>query len=291
MKPNKVQFLTSQGPVEVTKPNVYEADLHDDAVRGRLPRLAQLFESHEVELVRLMNDTWPELNLTCHKDDPAAHAKTFTLKLQANDGGCFPWHYDNPSKPNKRRMTFALYLCEDWSTDVGGEVVVMPFLQPQVVVAPRFNRLLLFRSDLTLHRVLPVRHGAAASEGKSTAASSSPFTRYCFTIWMDSETTNADDDVNLRAKHLDMPTDKWLTATPLQRAVARAVYDDEFLRSANECFGPGSREAKLSNAIHEAHVKPLRANQAVWAFVQRLRGERPAGDCDDATTRSGPYAS
>ena len=39
-----------------------------------------------------------------------------TVKLQINDGrgGCFPWHYDNPSKPNKRRVTCLLYLNKDW---------------------------------------------------------------------------------------------------------------------------------------------------------------------------------
>lgn len=269
MQPNKVQFLTGQGPIEVTKPHVFEADMHQQHVRRALPAFEELFDAGVTRVVDAMNETWPALQLT-RGETPQEQAKTFTIKAQVNEGGCFPWHYDNPAKPNKRRLTFALYLCDGWSPECGGELVVMPFLRPQVVIPPRFNRLVLFRADMVVHRVLPCRLG---------------YTRYCFTIWLDSETTNLDEEVNLRAKHLTLDSLPLLQGTPLQRALSRAVYSEEYVRSAVECFGEGSREAKISNMIHEAHVKPLKASTAVAAFVEKLRSVRPDGDCDDARAR------
>ena len=38
------------------------------------------------------------------------------LKVQRNGGGgaCFPYHYDNPGRPNKRRLTCLIYLVPEW---------------------------------------------------------------------------------------------------------------------------------------------------------------------------------
>jgi hypothetical protein len=269
MDPNKVQFLTGSGPIEVTKPHVYEADMHQRPVRSKLPAFDALFNGGVDAIAGVMNKKVPGLDLI-HREPEGQRGNAFTIKAQVNEGGCFPWHYDNPAKPNRRRLTFALYLCKEWTGDVGGELVVMPFLKQQVAIPPRFNRLVLFRADMAIHRVLPCKLG---------------FTRTCFTIWMDSESTNTDGEVNLRAKHLSLESKSMLMTTPLQRSLSRAVYDEEYTRSAVECFGGGSREAKISAMIHEAHLKPLKANAALWAFVEQLRAERPVGDCDDAEAR------
>ena len=49
----------------------------------------------------------------------------------------------------------------------GGELVLRPFLQRPTVIAPRFDRAVLFRSDRVLHRVLPC-HALAFVEGAPT---------------------------------------------------------------------------------------------------------------------------
>ena len=71
-----------------------------------------------------------------------------------------------------------------WERGHGGELVLQPFLGLAVTVPPLMDRLVIFRSDRVLHRVLPA---------------SAP--RYCFTVWLDGAegTINGDDDVNLKA--------------------------------------------------------------------------------------------
>jgi Rps23 Pro-64 3,4-dihydroxylase Tpa1-like proline 4-hydroxylase len=56
------------------------------------------------------------------------------LKAQRNGGygACFPWHYDNPGRPNQRAITCVLYLNPWWKEGDGGEMVFMPFLQEKV---------------------------------------------------------------------------------------------------------------------------------------------------------------
>lgn len=267
LKPNKVQFLLKDGATEVTKPNVFEGDMHDAALREKLPTFADLF-AHVGAFIEMFNETCPWLQLNNPSDTPQ---REITIKAQVNRGGCFPWHYDNPSPPNKRMLTMALYLCPDWQPAAGGELVVMPFLKPQVVVPPRFNRLVLFSSDRMLHRVLPACPSSV---------------RRCFTVWFDSDATNPDDDVNLRAKHLVEDSIPRLMTTPLQRSLSRAVYDEEYRRSLAECFGRATRDGKLSMMIHNAHVAPLLGRDDTKEFVALLRKRRPAGDCEDDRARS-----
>lgn len=48
------------------------------------------------------------------------HVKGRALKVQRNGGGgaCFPFHYDNPGRPNKRRLTCLLYLNPEWCVTI-----------------------------------------------------------------------------------------------------------------------------------------------------------------------------
>ena len=98
-----------------------------------------------------------------------------TIKLQRNvgKGACFPWHYDNPGRPNKRVLTCLIYLNPDYASGQGGELELMPFLQPPVVIEPKMGRMVFFRSDRVLHRVRPNYHE-----------------RYALTIWLDGEGLN-----------------------------------------------------------------------------------------------------
>ena len=117
---------------------------------------------------------------------------TSVPQYNEGEGGCFPWHYDNPCRPNKRRVTCLVYLNPDWTAGDGGEIVLAPFLdravswhhivlpaaqlaqaaittghgwtqqdtvahttQLQVKITPIFDRAVFFLSDRVLHRVLP----------------------------------------------------------------------------------------------------------------------------------------
>jgi hypothetical protein len=84
MAPNKVQFATSQGPIVVVKPNVYEADMHQAQVRARLHTFDSLFSGGVRDIAATANKAWPELELNVH-DDAASQAKEITIKLQVNE--------------------------------------------------------------------------------------------------------------------------------------------------------------------------------------------------------------
>ena len=81
------------------------------------------------------------------------------MQYNAGHGGCFPYHYDNPGPPSKRQLTCIIYLNPDWTEGDGGELVLWPFLSDSVVIAPKMNRMVIFRSDLVLHRVKPAVKG------------------------------------------------------------------------------------------------------------------------------------
>ena len=163
--PNKVQFtVQSNGqsvPLVVTKPHIFEVDLHDQSKRKLVPNFDNLFR-HDV-LSEVMQDV--EDQMRCHSksrhteklvqtpghvgtvhtptttatsagatirtsnetnDQPfsSSHSgaaqvtwqdqhyrwsklgrgtNSKTIKLQINYGGSFPFHFDNPGPPNKRR--------------------------------------------------------------------------------------------------------------------------------------------------------------------------------------------
>lgn len=255
LEPNRIQFATSDGPVQLTKPDVYEADLHRHGVLPAVPLLAPIFASEGERLIDTFNSAIPELSLL--RDPVRSHV---TVKLQVNEGGAFPWHYDNPAPPNRRKLTCAVYLNPDWTDTSGGALVLCPFLGKPIPIVPAFNRVVLFRSDLIVHSVQPVVKRAEA-----------PRRRVCFTIWFDSDHVNADEEVNLRARHLTEAFIPELCRSPLQRSVARAVYDEEYRASLLDCFAAESRDAAIALRFHEAHVAALLRNEAAGRFVQTLR--------------------
>jgi hypothetical protein len=297
MVPNKVQFQTSDGAVQITKPNIFEADMHDprlsgvdpscsttavgdtavainnnpsvaaatttatrrngatgDSSGGRCPtpEFRRLF----LECDHLIN----HLNLMIPTLQLATGLRGRTVKLQYNggNGGSFPWHYDNPTRPNNRRITCLVYLNPDWMPGHGGELQLLPFLRAKVTVAPIFNRMVMFESDRLLHRVQP---------------SWAP--RLCFTIWLDSLHANSDADMFLREKHLHANQVALLERFPLQRTLSRAVYKEAYEQSLCDCFGPDSSPGtRLSLALHSAHLLALLNSPGVSAFVETLRRQR-----------------
>eukprot|EP00796_Vickermania_ingenoplastis_P009464 gene9464-6646_t len=255
--PNAVQFLTAEGPVQLTKPHIFECDLHQTEIRRQLPFFDRLFESELSEVAELLRDRVSPLEDLVPFDTAEAAAAALTLKLQMNEGGAFPWHYDNPGRPNKRRLTMAVYLTENWSPAVGGELQLMPFLEPPVTVPPKSNTVALFRSDLILHRTLPL-HTAGGH------------VRYCFTVWFDGMRTNSDDDLYLRSSHLREDQVLLLKRSPLQRTLSRPVYEEEYRQAIEDCFGRGTPSCKVALAEHEAHVRQLVGVPAVKSFVDLL---------------------
>lgn len=187
------------GAAQFVKPNIFEADLHDEAMREALPVFSELF--FDDSLAKLLTAQLPQLQLAM-----GPSAKTVKLQYNAGSGGCFPWHYDNAGRPNRRAVTIVVYLNPDWREGDGGEIVLCPFLKPEVVVPPRMGAAVLFRSDLVLHRVLP-----ATVE------------RFCFSVWLESSAVNRDVDCNLTSKHLSMTPEDLLLVAGATCSVSRCV--------------------------------------------------------------------
>ena len=145
------------------KRGIYECETHamGEDQRKLAPVFASLGQAREVmaQANELMG--W--------RDDATTTLTHASVKLQCNigDGACFPLHFDSDSTLDSRRLTMLTYLNEDWKRGDGGELVVYPFPAKEVVIEPRFGRVVLLSSQLGLHRVLP----SNANE------------RFMFTVW------------------------------------------------------------------------------------------------------------
>lgn len=278
MKPNQVQFTVSSQKLVVTKPGIFEVDLFDEEIRtnNSLENFNKLYSEDGTVLAKLLLQEG-----YCPRKDIVTTVDGRVVKLQVNDGsgGCFPYHYDNPGKPNKRLLTCAFYLNKDWKRGDGGELVLLPFLtkvegkQSEVVIEPKHNRLVIFRSDTGLHRVLP---------------SNAP--RFCFTIWFDGSETNQEAECNLKVKRSEVTSGNiealvaYFRDHPVQRLIARGVYDEEFKESLRDCFKQETGAAvspelahgnhssfRVLNTLHRTRVEQLRGNKPLLELINLLR--------------------
>lgn len=240
-KPNQVNF---NGMI-YSKPGIFEVDLHDENLRKGLSTFEQLFEDNVI--AKYVKSHVPEFGLLTSQRD-------ITIKLQYNNGtgGAFPFHYDNPGRPNKRKITILVYLNKNWKKGDGGELVLKPFLEKDVIIEPIFGRMVIFRSDLLLHRVLPCW---------------AP--RYCFTIWVDGDSINSDDDVYLRSKHLSIDQIEFLKHSPVQRNLSRAIYTEEYKASLYECM-QGTKGMSEMLKVHEMTVASLLGDSKLALFIKQL---------------------
>ena len=259
MHPNRTLF----GNALFTKPGIYEADMHDVAVRD-LPELL-CFQSLVVscgELVSHLAQHWSDEDLDVN---PEESSNIVSIKLQWNNGkgGCFPAHYDNPGAPSKRALTCILYLNDNWEPHHGGELTLIPFLGEATKLAPLFNRLVIFRSNTMLHRVETCLHS-----------------RFCVTVWIDGTDTNSAAKSQLKlsttiydSAEIFAATIGMLQSTPLQRSVSRAVYKEEYESSLLECMHDAASAQGLSLmlAAHRHHIKSVKENTALLKFVNALR--------------------
>ena len=206
------------------KPGIFEADLTGDCAAAP-PRLVRLLKRFGAELADAL---------------PVPCARAAAIKVQRNDGGAFPAHYDNAGPPSKRAVTAVLY----FGAEAGGDLVLAPFLRRGVAVSPRRNRLALFRSDRVLHWVTPWT-------GKRP--------RYCVSFWFDGA-VNAPEDTLLTKDALRFPDwdacAAFFAASPLQRAVSRAVYEDDYAASLAACVRDAEAYAAMA-AGHERAVAGL----------------------------------
>ena len=193
LRQHRFGFKASESakPELYTKPNIFEAELDDAPVAAAAPKLKQTLQT--IDLQSAARAAFPSLELLCGADAAA-------IKLQCNEGGggSFPHHYDNAGPPSKRRLTCLFYLNPQWKDGDGGELLLSPWLQPPIRIAPSHGRLVLFLSDTVLHRVLPSRAAI----------------RYCFTIWLDGASTNGPAALRLDARK---PCDEALLLDPAQR--------------------------------------------------------------------------
>ena len=181
------------------------------------------------------------------------------LKVQFNEGhgGCFPVHYDNPARPNRRKLTMLAYLNAEWAEGDGGELELFPFLERSVVISPTMNRLVLFESDLVLHRVRPAR---------------AP--RFCFTVWLDGAAVNTAGDLRLDLRQLaddEAALVAFLRRSPAQRLLSRGVYQEEYEASLRDCMAGAPGFEELQEA-HDRHLASVRAHPAMFALTKKLRG-------------------
>jgi Rps23 Pro-64 3,4-dihydroxylase Tpa1-like proline 4-hydroxylase len=225
------------------KPHIFETELFPDTL-DEIPYLRQLYSHILPSLDAILADLLPSLNLY-HGDS--------TIKVQYNSGnGAFPFHFDSPGGRDTRRVTALLYLNPDWKEEHGGHLRLQPFLKTPVRVAPLMNRLVLFRSDVVLHRVEP----SVAHE------------RVCLTMWCHGRSKDEEHDAlvmktDAGLSKLDSPStndlvdnadefaEHWqslLQSVRYQRMLSKAIYMNEWYESIGQAHD-GEGEVMLKESL------------------------------------------
>jgi len=189
-------------------------------------------------------------------------SQSSSIKAQFNEGngGCFPYHYDNPGSPNKRRLTMICYLNKDWKADDGGELQFQIFLGKKVKIEPVFNRVVLFWSEIIMHRVLPAYNP-----------------RMCFSIWFDFPEGDTDFDFHIGydpefAATCETHNLLWILNPNNVRQFARALYEKEFRKSLEECFANSNDTAvELLVKAHKDRVAHLKKDKRVITVLDWIR--------------------
>lgn len=176
-----------------------------------------------------------------------------------------------------------LYLNPEWTSGDGGEIVLMPFMDKQIIIPPLFNRGVLFLSEEMNHRVLPARK-----------------TRYCFSVWIDrgEDTLDIDellslqrdaqndqneencqsDEVRLGSVMVDKDMG-WLRKPSVGCTLARWVYEESYVKSLRQCVDQERDIYKQLYTMHIRHVSRLKvANKAsgLTEIVEWLQRNKPS---------------
>lgn len=111
MKSNKTQFnetktLGITKNIQYAKPGIYEVDLHDLETRKLIPEMNALFHDSKNGLITAIQENLDDKLIRLRYGD---NNRTVKLQYNSGNGGCFPFHYDNPGFPNNRQLTCILY--------------------------------------------------------------------------------------------------------------------------------------------------------------------------------------
>ena len=264
MIPNRTSFINmkTKKPEIYNKPGIFEVDLHDETIRLTMKKMNELYIVSRTLLIEVLMKYLGE-NMTLLSGDNAR-----TLKLQWNEGtgGCFPYHYDNPGAPNNRCLTCILYLNLNWKTSDGGELTLQPFLQQKIHIEPLFDRLVIFKSNLMLHRVEKTFNE-----------------RYCLTLWLDGGSTNSSENSELKLPKTAIEeiekTVKYLQKSAVSRSLSRCVYKEEYEESIYDCMENASGCEEMIES-HLLHCKSMENNnQLLKNLIEALRAWRITNDC------------
>ena len=128
------------------------------------------------------------------------------------------------------------------------------------------DRLVVFKSDRILHRVLPSYHE-----------------RYCLTIWLDApeEKINQKEDMMLKVTQAQMngEPEEWenflgyLRGSPVQRLLSRAVYEEEYINSIEECM-KDTEGLHVMLSTHKQHIERMKQNMGLWMLIEKLKDYR-----------------
>ncbi|CAK9037053.1 unnamed protein product [Durusdinium trenchii] len=99
------------------------------SLTSHAPRLMRFAVDMLPDLVASLRAAVPKLGLA----ETAPHVK---LQLTTGEVGCTPCHYDTSyNDPTSLQLSILIYLSEGWCPEWGGELQLVPFLEPPVLLA------------------------------------------------------------------------------------------------------------------------------------------------------------
>ena len=171
-------------PILYDKHNVFATQLMGGEMYDEAPRLHEYTVALVRSLVPHINQAFPEALLS----EKLASNK---LAVCVGDGSAYDKHYDNEGLSDTRKVTFLLYMNQNWRPENGGVFRIYNSADsaagPTTDISPIADRILCFWSDRLVHSVEP----SFAQRGESDH-------RYALTVWLTSTSVSAiarDDDM------------------------------------------------------------------------------------------------
>eukprot|EP01147_Barroeca_monosierra_P010989 gene10989-3061_t len=304
MDPNQVQFTTSSGPIRLTKPGIFEADMHDRNRRQLCPAFNSLFHS-VYEVQKQVKEKFnvaieqSQQNLALHEN--RVHNDGTSDQSTGKSGSCES-HAEQDITLRKEDVasnildddklkaptTFTLKL--QFNDGTGGcfpyhydnpappnrrLITILVYLNECWSEGDGGELMLLpFLENPVIIPPLANRTVLFRSDMVLHRVLPASNARACFTLWLDGLHTNQNEDVFLREKHLTPEFIPQLKRSPLQRTLSRAVYEKEYEESLRQCFCTNKNDTLYALAMHKAHLNQHSNNQPLKEFVQHLKAAR-----------------
>eukprot|EP00397_Hematodinium_sp_SG-2012_P067779 GEMP01106618.1.p1 GENE.GEMP01106618.1~~GEMP01106618.1.p1 ORF type:complete len:110 (+),score=26.53 GEMP01106618.1:267-596(+) len=93
--------------------------------------------------------------------------------------------------------------------------------------------------------------------------------RYSVTVWLHGA-TNRSEDCELTDADLDKDA-QFFAHSPLQRVIARPLYQDAFLSSLDDMFESGPFDTDLYKAMVKAHCDACKVDPRIERLIERLK--------------------